>query len=290
MCKSLHKHTLLFFADTLQALSLPSILLFLFPLLQTSHCLSKAHVFIYGGCSQNKYQPNTPFQGNLNSLLSSISSSSTQFSYNSFAMGNGTSSPPEASAYGLYQCRGDLSMPECAECVQSAVGQLGLICVDGYGAQLQLDGCYVRYENVDFLGKLDMTMFFKKCSPSTSNDDEFFRRRDDVLADLQSGVGFRVRSLGIVEGVAQCTGDLSAGDCSACLAEAVGKLKNVCGSAAAVDVFLAKCYARYWASGYYATDSSNEDEVGKTVAIIVGVLAGVALFIVLLSFLRRTLG
>lgn len=44
------------------------------------------------------------------------------------------------------------------------------------------------------------------------------------------------------------------------------------------------------AFSFEIVDSSNEDEVGKTVAIIVGVLAGVALFIVLLSFLRRTLG
>lgn len=252
MCKSLHRHILLSFANTLQAVNLPYILFFFLPLLQGSNCLSTAHVFIYGGCSQSKYQPNSPFQGNLNSLLSSISSSSTQFSYNSFAVGNGTSSPPDAVVYGLYQCRGDLSIPECAACVESAVGQIALICVDGYGAQLQLDGCFVRYENADFLGKLDMALYFKKCSPSTSNDDEFFRRRDDVLADLQSAVTFRVRSLGVVEGVAQCLGDLSASDCSACLADAVGKLKSVCGSAKAVDIYLAKCYARYWASGYYA--------------------------------------
>ncbi|RZC73361.1 hypothetical protein C5167_048836 [Papaver somniferum] len=37
-------------------------------------------------------------------------------------------------------------------------------------------------------------------------------------------------------------------------------------------------------------DSSSEDNVGRTVAIIVGVLAGVAVIIVLLSFLRKALG
>lgn len=36
--------------------------------------------------------------------------------------------------------------------------------------------------------------------------------------------------------------------------------------------------------------SSNQDQVGKTVAIIVGVLAGLAIVVVLLSFLRRALG
>lgn len=116
---------------------------------------------------------------------------------------------------------------------------------------MQLEGCYVRYERNDFLGKPDVGVRFRKCSKSVASDDEFFRRRDDVLADLQGANGFRVSTSGFVEGFAQCLGDLSAEDCSACLVEAVGKLKSSCGSAASADVFLGQCYARYWASGYY---------------------------------------
>jgi len=37
-------------------------------------------------------------------------------------------------------------------------------------------------------------------------------------------------------------------------------------------------------------DSSNEDDTGKTVAIIVGVLAGIAVIIVLLSVCRKAAG
>lgn len=37
-------------------------------------------------------------------------------------------------------------------------------------------------------------------------------------------------------------------------------------------------------------DASGEDQVGKTVAIIVGSLAGLAVFVVVLSFLRKALG
>lgn len=282
MCQSLHEHWF--------ALKLPHLIIFL--LLVNGSYQARAHVFVYGGCSQAKYQPNSPFQPNLNSLLSSMATSSSQSSYNSFAIGNSSSLPPDAAVYGLYQCRGDLSIPDCASCIENAIGQLGLLCVNGYAAGLQLDGCYVRYDNTDFLGKLDTTLVYNKCSPSSSSDSDFFRRRDDILADLQAGVGFRVRSLGMVEGFAQCLGDLSSVDCSSCLTEAVGKLKNICGSSVAADVYLAQCYARYWASGYYAPSvgSTNADEVGKTVAIIVGVLTGVALFIVLLSFLRKAFG
>lgn len=147
---------------------------------------------------------------------------------------------------------------------------------------------------MDFLGKQDTGLRYKKCSRSVNDDVEFFKRREDVLADLQTAIGFKVSGSGLVEGFAQCLGDLSSSDCSACLAVAVGNLKNLCGSAAAADVFLAQCYARYWASGYYdelAPDyTSHSDNVGETVAIIVGVIAGVAVLIVLLSICRRSMG
>ena len=218
----------------------------------------KAHIFIYAGCSQEKYQPNSPFEANVNSFLASLASSSSQVSYNSLAIGNGSSPQADGSIYGLFQCRGDLKILDCSQCIQSAVTQIGLVCPYSFGASLQLEGCYIRYEHVDFLGKLDTSLRHTKCSKSSvSSDVDFFRRRDDVLADLQGTTGFRVSSSGLVEGFAQCLGDLNPTDCSSCLADAVGKLKTVCGSASASDVYLAQCYARYWASGYYDSSSGT---------------------------------
>ncbi|KAK4752307.1 hypothetical protein SAY87_021105 [Trapa incisa] len=251
-----------------------------------------ANVYVYSGCSQEKYQQGSPFEANLNSFLSSSVSSSTQTAYNSFALGNGTGAPPEAFLFGMYQCRGDLKIADCSKCIQGAVNQLNFVCPYSYGASLQLEGCYVRYEHIDFLGKSDTNLRFKKCSKRVSSDVEFFRRRDDVLTDLKGAAGFRVSSSGLVEGFAQCMGDLSAADCSACLVEAVDELKTLCGSAAASDVFLGQCYARYWASGYYgySSDSPRQDGVGKTVAVIVGSVAGLAVIIVLLSLCRKAMG
>ncbi|EOX96264.1 Plasmodesmata-located protein 8 isoform 1 [Theobroma cacao] len=277
---------------TIQAPGLSTLCFLFFSLSYFGH-LVKAHIFIYAGCSQEKYAPNSPFEGNLNSFLASVVSSSSQVSYNTYAIGNESSTPPESTLYGLYQCRGDLQTADCSRCMESVVNQIGLVCPYSYGASLQLEGCYLRYEHANFLGTPDTGLRFKKCSKSVNNDVEFFRRRDDVLADLQAAIGFKVSSSGLVEGFAQCLGDLSSSDCSSCLGDAVGKLKSVCGSAAAADVFLGQCYARYWASGYYgefSPDSSHEDDIGKTVAIIVGVLAGLAVLIVLLSFCRKAMG
>lgn len=272
------------------ALRISSFFLFLIFSDHDFHHVNANMGFIYAGCSQDRYQQTSAYEINLNSLLSSIVTSASQSMYDTFTVGNDTSdASPEAVAFGLYQCRGDLKMKDCTTCIATLVAQIELVCPYTYGASLQLDGCYVRYEHDDFLGKLDTTLRYKKCSNSLSHDQEFLKRRDDVLADLLQAAptGFRMSSADSVEGYAQCYGDLTVTDCSSCLSVAIMQMKSLCGSSAAADVFLAKCYARYWASGYYdSSDSYKHDDVGKTVAIIVGVVAGVALIIVLLSLCR----
>ncbi|EAZ23975.1 hypothetical protein OsJ_07702 [Oryza sativa Japonica Group] len=251
--------------------------------------------FIYAGCSPSKYEPNTAFQSNLNSLLSSIASTaSSGAAYNSFTAGGCAGPDPAAgtAAYGLYQCRGDLSPGDCVACVRQTVARLGAVCANAYAASLQVDGCYVRYDAADFIGRADTTTAYRKCSSSTSRDGAFLSSRDGVLGELQAAAGYKLSTSGTVQGVAQCLGDVPANDCTACLAEAVGQLKGACGTALAADVYLAQCYVRYWANGYYFRPNSDNsgDDVGRTVAIIIGILAGLALLVVFISFLRKAFG
>lgn len=249
--------------------------------------------FVYAGCSKSKYEPNTAFESNLNSLLTSIASTaSSGATYNSFTAGGGVGDQLAAgtAAYGLYQCRGDLSRGDCVACVQETVGRLGAVCANAYAASLQVDGCYVRYDTSDFIGRADTTTAYRKCSSSTSDDGGFLRSRDGVLGELlQAATGYKVSTSGTVQGVAQCHGDIAAADCTACLAQAVGQLKGTCGTALAADVYLAQCYVRYWANGYYFRSSQDYsgDDVGRTVAIIIGILAGLALLVVFISFVRK---
>jgi len=64
-------------------------LLLLLVLLSVCIC-AKAYIFIYAGCSQEKYTPSSPFESNLNSFLASVVSSSSQAPFNNFALGNST--------------------------------------------------------------------------------------------------------------------------------------------------------------------------------------------------------
>ncbi|KAI8552365.1 hypothetical protein RHMOL_Rhmol06G0261200 [Rhododendron molle] len=76
--------------------------------------------FEYGGCSQLKYKPGTPYESNVNSMLTSLVNSAAFAIFKNFEI-----SVPGSSAgdviYGLFQCRGDVGTPNCRDCVAKAV-------------------------------------------------------------------------------------------------------------------------------------------------------------------------
>ncbi|GFP94452.1 cysteine-rich repeat secretory protein 60 [Phtheirospermum japonicum] len=253
---------------------------------------SSPDAFLYGGCSQITYTPDSSYQSNLNSLFTSLVNSATYSSYNKYSV---MGSSPQDAVYGLYQCRADLAMPDCATCVAQAVTRLGPLCSQKCGGAVQLEGCFVKYDNVSFVGVEDKTVVMKKCGPSDGINADEMGRRDSVLAGLNGAGGpFRVGGSEDVQGVAQCVGDLSMGQCQDCLAEGIRRLKAECAGAVFGDMFLAKCYARYSTSGAHNYARSNHEsphsESEKTFAIVVGLLAGVALLIIFLTFLGRLIG
>ncbi|CAN8266883.1 unnamed protein product [Cochlearia groenlandica] len=265
--------------------------------------LSSVDTFIYGGCSQQKYSPGSPYESNVNSLLTSFVSSASLSTYNNFTVvDDGISGEKTNPVFGIYQCRGDLSSStgsgDCVRCVARAVSRLGSLCSGACGGALQLDGCFVKYDNASFIGVEDKTVVVRRCgSPVGYNSDEL-NRRDSVvgyLAASSNGGSYRVGVSGDLLGVAQCTGDLSSGECQDCLMEAIGRLRSDCGDAAWGDVYLAKCYARYYgrgghsrSNGYGGNHENNDDEIEKTLAIIVGLIAGVTLLVVFLSFMAKS--
>jgi hypothetical protein len=78
--------------------------------------------------------------------------------------------------------------------------------------------------------------------------------RDSALGALAAaaapaGGGFRAGGSGAVQAMSQCVGDLDAKACSDCVSAATSQLKAGCGSATAGEVYLGKCYARFWSNG-----------------------------------------
>uniref|UniRef100_A0A7N0ZR26 Gnk2-homologous domain-containing protein n=1 Tax=Kalanchoe fedtschenkoi TaxID=63787 RepID=A0A7N0ZR26_KALFE len=245
--------------------------------------------YIYGGCSNVKYSSNSSYKRNLENALTSMVNSATFQPYNNVTV---ESSNPQEVVYGLYQCRGDIAMPDCAACVQEAVSQFSWLCPDqNCGGVIQMEGCFVKYDNDSFLSKQDKQVVMRKCGPTDGYDDQVKSTRDGVLAGLlNSGQLYRASASENIQSVAQCTGDLNPSQCQDCLTEAIRKVKQECFMAAYGDMFLGKCYVRYTINMVHAPSgkahsmfSSNE----KTFAIIAGLLAGIVLLIIFLMFLKK---
>ncbi|KAL5052509.1 hypothetical protein RYX36_033191 [Vicia faba] len=252
--------------------------------------ISDTNSFIFGGCSRLKFSPGSNYETNVNSILSSLVNSATFTTYSNFTVPGTTASE---TVYGIFQCRGDINNDQCSSCVQRAVSQLGTLCFETYGGALQLEGCFVKYDNVKFIGVEDKTEVVKKCGPSIGLTSD---ARDDVLAYLESSDGvyktFRTTSSGDFSGAAQCTGDLSSSECQDCVSDAIQRLRSECGGSTWGDIYLAKCYARYSEGGLHSRrgnddENHNDDEIEKTLAILIGLIAAVALIIVFLSFLSK---
>ncbi|XP_017224539.1 plasmodesmata-located protein 6 [Daucus carota subsp. sativus] len=261
---------------------------FLTLILFTNPSISAVDTFIYGGCSQLKYAPGTPYEYNVNSILSSLVNSASSTPYNTFKISLPGSTKADV-VYGLYQCRGDLTTSDCRACVAQAVSRVGVVCPAASGAALQFDGCFIRYDNVTFFGVQDKSVLMRKCGQASGYDSTGSTRLDSLLNYLTTqSQYFRVGGSGSVQGVAQCVQDLSTSQCQDCLAEATAQLKSLCGSAAWGDMFLGKCYARYSDHGdrsrsHDTGEKKKDDNMQRTLAILIAIIAIVALVIICLA-------
>ncbi|KAL6635085.1 hypothetical protein ACP70R_027756 [Stipagrostis hirtigluma subsp. patula] len=207
--------------------------------------------FVYAGCSQGRYDAGSQYASGVDSVLTSVANSAPYTPYANFT------SPPAAGAgssvVGLYQCRSDLPASVCSGCVRSAISRLSSLCAWAFGGAVQLRACFVRYGNDTFLGKQDTAVLFKKCG-GTPGDAGGVAMRDSALGALvaaaaPAGGGYRAGGSGAVQAMSQCVGDLDAKECSDCVSAATAQLKAGCGYATAGEVYLGKCYARFWANG-----------------------------------------
>ncbi|XP_008781281.1 plasmodesmata-located protein 6-like [Phoenix dactylifera] len=261
--------------EIISPLSSPSLLL-LYSLLLSAAAAAAASsgddsTLVYAACSNLKYDPNSPYQSNLNSLLASFANAAALSTYSNFSSSFAGSVAP---ILGLYQCRSDLSLPDCASCVRSALPQLSALCPSATAATLQLRACFLRYGNDSFLGRPDNSLAFKRCGPAATSDHTS-TMSDMALSSLAApgeAVGpFRLGVAGHVRGAAQCVGDLSPEDCGTCLADAVGQLRADCDDAESGDLYLGKCYARFWSGEGDDSSSAHRRWLYRALWLLSGV-------------------
>lgn len=252
---------------------------------------------VYKGCSRQPLSdPSGIYSQSLSSLFSSLLQQSSRSKFYKTSSGGS-----QATISGLFQCRGDLSNADCYNCVSKLPQLTDQLCGKVTAARVQLLGCYMLYEVSGFTQISGMQMLFKDCSRTNVAGAGFEMKRDSALTVMENGVasggnGFYTTNYEAVYVLGQCQGDLSTTDCSQCVKAAVQKAQVECGSSLSGQVYLHKCFISY---SYYPNGvptksssfssggiSSGGQTTGKTVAIIVGVTAGVGFLIIMVLFLR----
>ncbi|XP_076884730.1 plasmodesmata-located protein 6-like [Bidens hawaiensis] len=216
------------------------ILSFIFSLFSVSTADSN----VYVQCSQLNFTSMTPYESNINSLFTSLTDSASIYNFNKFE-----TSPQSDTVYGLFQCRGDVSSKYCNDCVANSINQLKTTCPMSMGGEIQLEACFVKYDDTSFFGVEDKMEAWRRCGPSIGYNSDVLNRIEGALDYLVRGNGeyFRGGNFGSVQGMAQCVQDLSLSDCQDCLVEASGRLRSECETSSSGDMYLGKCYIRYTA-------------------------------------------
>ncbi|XP_071715590.1 plasmodesmata-located protein 3-like [Rutidosis leptorrhynchoides] len=262
---------------------------------------------VYKGCANQKFQdPSGISSQNLQSLYSNLITQSSSSNFYNQTVGN---DQLPTSVTGLYQCRGDLTGQDCATCVKKIPDVINKVCGgDTIAARVQLNGCYLKYEVVGFPPDSTTELLYKQCGSNRASGSGFDTRLESAFGQIEKGVGNgKGYYSGVYESVyvlGQCEGDLGSSDCVNCVKSAEQNAQSACGSSLSGQIYLQKCYISYT---YYpngvpgsgtaggggiqtgATEAgggSGGHNTQKTVAIIIGGLAGLFLGIAFLLVLK----
>ncbi|XP_031376724.1 plasmodesmata-located protein 2-like [Punica granatum] len=282
-------------------------LLLLLCLAPVSESATDFKALVYKGCAKQAFvDPTGVYSQALSALFGSLVSQSTKAKFFKATSGSG-----QTNITGLFQCRGDLSNSDCYSCVSGLPILSDKLCGKTIAARVQLYGCYLLYEVAGFVQVSGMEMLYKTCGGTNVAGSGFEERRDTAFSVLESGVvsghGFYTTSYQSMYVLAQCEGDVGDSDCGDCVKTAVQRAQVECGSSISGQVYLHKCFISY---NYYpngapmrstsspgsssssvssSSPSGSGQNTGKTVAIILGGVAGVGFLIICLLFARNLL-
>lgn len=254
------------------------------------------YALVYKGCANQTFPGGGP-PATVAALSSALSAQSASAKFYKTSSQSASSASPSASVLGLFQCRGDLSGPDCSSCVARAMSSWSDQCGAAVAARVQLNGCLALYEVAGFPQVSGVQMLFKTCGTGDAGDNgaDLQMRRGTAFAQLQGGVGtsaggFFATSYQQVYALAQCEGDLSPVDCSNCVTQAVQHVEVECGGAPSGQVYLDKCYITY---SYYphgvphgGGGGLGGQQTAKTVAIVLGGALALGFLVICLLFAR----
>ncbi|KAK9084930.1 hypothetical protein Sjap_025341 [Stephania japonica] len=238
-------------------------------LINLSFTSSQTNEYVYHTCGNSgNFTVYSTYAQNLNTLLSTLSSNVTNT--NGFKDASIGQNPDRV--YGLFLCRGDVSIQFCQTCVDAARTTALQRCPNQKESILYYEKCMIRYSNQSFLGVLQDSpaLYLYNIQNITERDREGFNR---LLGDLFVRLGREASSVpngpkfstGLVNftssqtiyGLMQCTTDLSQSDCLRCLDGAKAMIPSCCSGKIGARVILPSCNLRYEVRPFF--DSPFQD-------------------------------
>lgn len=212
-------------------------------------------------CSDNSTITSSQMSANIDSLLAELASSTSQNRFSLATYGKG-----EDKVYGLGQCRGDVNSTDCTSCIQDAAKNIRTNCENQTDARLWSDNCFLRFDAINFFGKVDPSVFIWFYNRDHVQHPSAFKKQlralmskisSEAIVPANEGLG-KGKSTSISSNVTlyalvQCTRDLSRHSCTECLNTAIGNFPKFCNDekAAGCRVLYSSCYVRYEIYPFY---------------------------------------
>ncbi|WCJ20319.1 cysteine-rich RLK (RECEPTOR-like protein kinase) 10 [Euphorbia peplus] len=203
---------------------------------------------------------NNSYSANRNQTLSSlISNSNSTIGFYKTSAGQGPND-----VFGLFLCRGDTSIAQCQTCVANGTEGILRNCPVEVEAVIWYDFCLIRYSNESLDSMATRPVAFMANGQNISDQARF----NDVLGSSMREVAtaaamaadgekkFAVKEVNFTSfqtlyNLAQCTPDLSAGECIQCLDTAISLLPWCCDGKRGGRVLMPSCNIRYEIYSFY---------------------------------------
>ncbi|XP_040385274.1 L-type lectin-domain containing receptor kinase IX.1-like [Oryza brachyantha] len=205
------------------------------------------------------YTGDSQYKKNLGQLLSTLSTAAaTGGWFNATSVGDGADQ-----VFGLLMCYADHNAAQCEECLAGAPAGITQACPGSRTVRANYDACLLRYSNETFseltYGADARVALYEPAATYVENmttmDSARWQlmwklawRAGDTALRLSSGSReYADRRLGssAIYGLAQCTRDLAASECSTCLSRFVAKLTRIFPNNSGGAIKGPSCYVRY---------------------------------------------
>ncbi|KAK6268945.1 hypothetical protein QUC31_013105 [Theobroma cacao] len=224
-------------------------------------------MFLYHFCSNvTTFPGNSLYISNTNNLFAYLSSNAT--GHDGFYKTTAGRNPNMV--YGLYLCRGDVRPEICQDCINLATAGVAQRCPNQTWAIIWYDQCMLRYSNQSIFYSMAESPKKNMLYNRDVTEPERFNR---LVATLMQDIATRASNASMgakkfatkeetftafqtIYSLAQCTPDISRGDCYRCLQKAIADLPNCCSGKIGGLSLYPSCNVQYLVSLFY--DRSNE--------------------------------